>query len=126
MEDLGGEDDHHTLPEHEDDYSHSHLLFRDHDVLTLFHAEFTGSDPVHPVNRSAGVGNLGQAAWFAPLDDRSAGAAPTPRLRRPRRPGPRAGTGEAHRAVVGRLVPAGSGLGQAPPVRGGGDRPAPW
>ncbi|WP_405419669.1 hypothetical protein [Streptomyces erythrochromogenes] len=60
LEDLCEEDDHHTLPSHRDDYSHSHLLFRDQDVLMLFHTGFTG------------VGGPGRAAWFTPFDDRSA------------------------------------------------------
>lgn len=54
LEDLCEEDDHHTLPSHRDDYSHSHLLFRDQDVLMLFHTGFTG------------VGGPGRAAWFTP------------------------------------------------------------
>ncbi|MFD6967676.1 hypothetical protein [Streptomyces sp. NPDC059949] len=75
LEDRPEEDDHNTLPEHEDDYSWdscSALLFQDHDVLMLFHTELSGiEDPENPVNQSMGVGDLREAAWFSPFDNRS-------------------------------------------------------
>jgi hypothetical protein len=75
LEDRPEEDDHDALPRHEDDYSWdscSDLLFQDHDVLMLFHSKFTGiEDPENPVNQSMGVGDLREAAWFTPFDNRS-------------------------------------------------------
>lgn len=75
LEDRPEADDHNTLPEHEDDYSWdicSDLLFQDHDVLMLFHTELSGiKDPENPANQSMGVGDLREAAWFDPFDNRS-------------------------------------------------------
>ncbi|MGW1249523.1 hypothetical protein [Streptomyces sp. NPDC002535] len=74
LEDRPAQDDHNSLPEHEDDYSWdscSDLLFQDHDVLMLFHSKFTGiEDPDHPANQFMGVGDLREAAWFDPFDNR--------------------------------------------------------
>lgn len=75
LEDRPAQDDHNSLPEHEDDYSWdscSDLLFQDHDVLMLFHSKFTGiEDPEHAANQFMGVGDLREAAWFDPFDNRS-------------------------------------------------------
>ncbi|MFB6577373.1 hypothetical protein ACFCYC_07990 [Streptomyces sp. NPDC056402] len=74
LEDRPAEDDHNTLPEHEDDYgwdSCSDLMFQDHDVLMLFHSKYTGiEDPDHPANPFLGVGDPREAAWFDPFDNR--------------------------------------------------------
>ncbi|MFD5620075.1 hypothetical protein [Streptomyces yangpuensis] len=56
LDDLCEDDDHHTLPRHRDDYDLSHPLFRNEDVLMLFHADLTGP------------AGLGRAAWFTPFD----------------------------------------------------------
>lgn len=56
LDDLCEDDDHHTLPQHQDDYDLSHPLFRNEDVLMLFH-----TDPTGPAG-------LGRAAWFTPFD----------------------------------------------------------
>ncbi|MCX4633092.1 hypothetical protein [Streptomyces sp. NBC_01443] len=75
LEDRPEEDDHNSLPEHEDDYSWgscSDLLFQDHDVLMLFHTQFSGiEDPENPTNQSMGIGDLREAAWFTPFGSRS-------------------------------------------------------
>lgn len=75
LEDRPDEDDHNSLPEHEDDYSWdscSDLLFQDHDVLMLFHTKFNGiEDPEDPTNQSMGIGDLREAAWFTAFDNRS-------------------------------------------------------
>ncbi|MGW5344856.1 hypothetical protein [Streptomyces sp. NPDC004050] len=72
LEGLREEDDHHALPEHEDDYRYSRLLFRHREVPMPCLAECTGGEHLgHPANRSAGAGGLGQAAWLAPFDGRS-------------------------------------------------------
>ncbi|MFJ3975812.1 hypothetical protein [Streptomyces sp. NPDC090021] len=60
LDDLREDDDHHTLPQHRDDYDLSHPLFRNEDVLTLFHTDLT--DPAA----------LGRAAWFTPFDSHRA------------------------------------------------------
>ncbi|WP_202542032.1 hypothetical protein [Streptomyces sp. SID2563] len=81
LEDRPEEDDHDSLPQHDDDYSWdgcSDLLFQDHDVLMLFHTKFNGiEDPEDPTNQSLGIGDLREAAWFTPFDNRG--------LRDPRR-----------------------------------------
>ncbi|MFJ6784160.1 hypothetical protein [Streptomyces yangpuensis] len=60
LDDLREDDDHHTLPQHRDDYDLSHPLFRNEDVLMLFHTDLTGP------------AGLGRAAWFTPFDARRA------------------------------------------------------
>ena len=75
LEDRPKDDEHSTLPDHEDDYtwdSCSDLLFQDHDVLMLFHAPLSGiEDPAAPANQSMGMGDLRKAAWFDPFDNSS-------------------------------------------------------
>ncbi|MCX4808746.1 hypothetical protein OG594_45565 [Streptomyces sp. NBC_01214] len=75
LEDRPAEDDHNTLLEHEDDdYGWdgcSDLMFQDHDVLMLFHSKYTGiEDSDHPANQFLDVGDLREAAWFDPFDNR--------------------------------------------------------
>ncbi|TGN72323.1 hypothetical protein E5083_29980 [Streptomyces bauhiniae] len=80
LEDRPADDEHHTPPRHEDDYSWdgcADLLFQDHDVLTLFDASLAGiEDPDNPANQRLGAGALRVDAWFEPSDN---GAARDPR-----------------------------------------------
>ncbi|MEU1502596.1 hypothetical protein [Streptomyces sp. NPDC005732] len=65
-------DEHHSLPQHEDDYSWdmcSELLFQDHDVLMLFNDSLSEiEDPDSPANQRLGMGDLRSAAWFSPFN----------------------------------------------------------
>ena len=73
LEDRPADDEHHTLPRHEDDYSWdacSDLLFQDHDVLMLFDASLAGIEaPGNPANQRLGAGDLRVDSWFEPFDN---------------------------------------------------------
>jgi len=73
LEDRLADDEHHTLPRHEDDYSWdacSDLLFQDHDVLMLFDASLAGIEaPGNPANQRLGAGDLRVDSWFEPFDN---------------------------------------------------------
>ncbi|GGZ44324.1 hypothetical protein [Streptomyces poonensis] len=76
LRDRPADDQHHSLPQHEDDYtwdSCSALLFQDHDVLMLFNKSLTGiEDPDSPANQRLGMGDLRLDNWFEPFDNSAA------------------------------------------------------